>query len=334
MCSVSAEPPLLLVAIRTESPLVAAIEARGAFAVNVLSDGQAELAETFAGRGPGAHVFRTRDWWPLTGGAPPLLHGAAARFSATSQHHARRHAHARPRRRHPRGARRRHPPRLHPARLRRASRPPKGSPHEPRPPRHAARPRRPRRRQRRGADARRACPLARSPAPPLSARGSAPTSSGAGPTRRNCTTRTPRSPRSSVQHAEQAQVAERAALVEVDPGARDEVLHRRGGEDLAGLSRCRPGRRRPPGGAGRACRRAARTRRCGCRRAARARCRPAASAHRMRARRPVEARAHDPAGPPGSSALAAEAAEHRVEQRTPPTAAGRPRARSSAPGPV
>jgi flavin reductase len=81
MCSVSAEPPLLLVAIRTESPLVAAIQARGAFAVNVLSDCQAGLSEAFAGRGPAAHVFRTRDWWPLTGGAPPLLHGAAARFS-------------------------------------------------------------------------------------------------------------------------------------------------------------------------------------------------------------------------------------------------------------
>ena len=43
MCSVSAEPPLLLVAIRTDSPLVAAIDARGAFAVNVLSDRQAAI---------------------------------------------------------------------------------------------------------------------------------------------------------------------------------------------------------------------------------------------------------------------------------------------------
>src|SRR3954463_11986485 len=32
----------------------------------------------------------------------------------------------------------------------------------------------------------------------------------------------------SAQHAEEAQVAERPALVEVDPGAGDEVLHRRG----------------------------------------------------------------------------------------------------------
>jgi flavin reductase (DIM6/NTAB) family NADH-FMN oxidoreductase RutF len=80
MCSVSAEPPLLLVAIRTGSPLVAAISERGAFAVNVLADRQADIAERFAGRGAQPHAFRERDWWPLSGGAPPLLHGAAARF--------------------------------------------------------------------------------------------------------------------------------------------------------------------------------------------------------------------------------------------------------------
>jgi flavin reductase len=81
MCSVSAEPPLLLVSIPSDSPLVDAIAARGAFAVNVLSDRQAPLAETFAGRrGEPSRAFAERDWWPLTGGAPPLLHGAAARF--------------------------------------------------------------------------------------------------------------------------------------------------------------------------------------------------------------------------------------------------------------
>jgi flavin reductase len=80
MCSVSADPPILLVAIRTESPLIAAIGARGAFAVNVLSDRQAALAETFAGRGAAPHAFDERDWWPLSSGSPPLLHGAAARF--------------------------------------------------------------------------------------------------------------------------------------------------------------------------------------------------------------------------------------------------------------
>ncbi|WP_064750395.1 flavin reductase family protein [Solirubrobacter soli] len=78
MCSVSAEPPLLLVSIRSGSPLLAAIARRGSFAVNVLGDHQAELAESFA---TAPHVFRERDWWPLRSGAPPLLHGAAARFT-------------------------------------------------------------------------------------------------------------------------------------------------------------------------------------------------------------------------------------------------------------
>ena len=53
---------------------------RGTFAVNVLSDRQAALAETFAGRGERPHTFAERDWSPLVDGAPPLLHGAAARF--------------------------------------------------------------------------------------------------------------------------------------------------------------------------------------------------------------------------------------------------------------
>ncbi len=80
MCSVSADPPLLLVSIHSDSPLVRAITARGAFAVNVLSDRQAALAEDFAGRGESGQAFAERDWWPLTGGGAPLLHGAAARF--------------------------------------------------------------------------------------------------------------------------------------------------------------------------------------------------------------------------------------------------------------
>jgi flavin reductase len=80
MCSVSAEPPLLLVSIRTRSPLVDAIAVRGTFAVNVLSDRQAALAESFAGRGERPHTFAERDWSSLVDGAPPLLDGAAARF--------------------------------------------------------------------------------------------------------------------------------------------------------------------------------------------------------------------------------------------------------------
>jgi flavin reductase len=93
MCSVSAEPPLLLVSIRTASRLVDAIAARGAFAVNVLSARQVALAETFAGHGERRHEFLDRDWSPLTADTPPLLHGAAARFrcSVAAMHKAGTH---------------------------------------------------------------------------------------------------------------------------------------------------------------------------------------------------------------------------------------------------
>ena len=73
MCSVSADPALLLVSIRSDSPLRAAIAGHGSFAVNVLSDRQSALADAFAGP---ARRFSPGDWY----GTPPLLHGAAARF--------------------------------------------------------------------------------------------------------------------------------------------------------------------------------------------------------------------------------------------------------------
>ncbi len=71
MCSVSADPPLLLVSIRSDSPLVAAIRLRGAFAVNVLAADQAALADGFA---RGSHD------WSAFSGPLPLLRDAAASF--------------------------------------------------------------------------------------------------------------------------------------------------------------------------------------------------------------------------------------------------------------
>ena len=81
MCSVSADPALLLVSIRTDSPLLAAIVARAEFGVNVLSARQAAIADAFAGRGEHRYSFTVCDWRPLAAGAVPLLHGAAARFA-------------------------------------------------------------------------------------------------------------------------------------------------------------------------------------------------------------------------------------------------------------
>lgn len=84
MSSVSADPPMLLVCINRKSPITAAIERHGSFAVNVLRSDQRRLADTFAGRprsGP-AYDFAAARWETAHTGAP-LLTGAIARFDCT-----------------------------------------------------------------------------------------------------------------------------------------------------------------------------------------------------------------------------------------------------------
>jgi len=81
MCAVSEDPPSLLVAIPRASALARAIQERGRFAVNVLGDHQAELAEAFRADEP---TFAAKHWWPF--GPLPLLQGAAARFECTLEH--------------------------------------------------------------------------------------------------------------------------------------------------------------------------------------------------------------------------------------------------------
>ncbi|WP_202868903.1 flavin reductase family protein [Kribbella antibiotica] len=48
VCSVSVAPPTLIVCLRRESPTLAAVLARGSFAVNLLHDGSRSKAELFA----------------------------------------------------------------------------------------------------------------------------------------------------------------------------------------------------------------------------------------------------------------------------------------------
>lgn len=52
VCSVTLAPPTLLVCLRGESPTLAAILARGAFAVNLLHEGAQETAELFSSGEP------------------------------------------------------------------------------------------------------------------------------------------------------------------------------------------------------------------------------------------------------------------------------------------
>jgi len=78
MCSVSADPPTLLVSVNRRSPLTAALAANGVFCVNVLAEHQACIADTFAGRrGERSYDFGCASWTP----GIPVLAESAASFS-------------------------------------------------------------------------------------------------------------------------------------------------------------------------------------------------------------------------------------------------------------
>jgi flavin reductase len=81
MASVSAEPPRLLVCVNRRSPLTAAVERNGAFALSALGASQSGVADTFAGRPEAGapYDFGCARWTTGAVGAP-LLDGAAAWF--------------------------------------------------------------------------------------------------------------------------------------------------------------------------------------------------------------------------------------------------------------
>lgn len=73
--SLSMEPPLVLWALRLESPSLAAFEAAPRFAVNVLAEGQIGLSRRFAS--PHEHRFAEGDWQLGAHGAPVLKDAVA-----------------------------------------------------------------------------------------------------------------------------------------------------------------------------------------------------------------------------------------------------------------
>ncbi|MFF6946903.1 flavin reductase family protein [Streptomyces lavendulae] len=80
LCSVSADPPTVLVCINRSSPLAAALVANGAFTVSVLGPHQVHVAESFAGHLPGEqrYDFGCTRWAPLLSGVPAIQDGTAA----------------------------------------------------------------------------------------------------------------------------------------------------------------------------------------------------------------------------------------------------------------
>lgn len=78
--SVSLDPPLLLVSISKASRNYASFEAAGRFAVNILSEGQREVSNTFAR--PVEDRFGTVTWRPGPHGSP-VLDGVCAWFDCS-----------------------------------------------------------------------------------------------------------------------------------------------------------------------------------------------------------------------------------------------------------
>jgi len=78
--SVSADPPLVLVCIKRTNQIEAAIRQNGVFCVNVLSSGQSDLADAFAGRSPSIapYDFNAASWTLGISGARRLVNATAS----------------------------------------------------------------------------------------------------------------------------------------------------------------------------------------------------------------------------------------------------------------
>ena len=76
MCSVSAEPPLLLVCVDVGSRTLQALRHSRRFVVNFMSDRAADLCGLFASKAD--DKFGAVEWEPGIGGMPLLAHDALA----------------------------------------------------------------------------------------------------------------------------------------------------------------------------------------------------------------------------------------------------------------
>jgi flavin reductase (DIM6/NTAB) family NADH-FMN oxidoreductase RutF len=95
LCSLSLDPPSLIVCITLESTTLAALRANKTFGVSILGGAHSELADRFAGRTgvKGAARFAGAEWISLATGAP-LLGDALACIDCTLEEVLERHTHA------------------------------------------------------------------------------------------------------------------------------------------------------------------------------------------------------------------------------------------------
>jgi flavin reductase len=78
VCSVTDEPPTLLVCLNRASSAYASVTSNGVLCVNVLSARHEPLSRLFGGRIPAEERFAAGVWSRLETGAPVLADGAAA----------------------------------------------------------------------------------------------------------------------------------------------------------------------------------------------------------------------------------------------------------------
>ena len=73
VCSVTADPPTVLVCINKLATTHGIVAKSRTFCVNVLRADDAELSTTFSGAASGEGRFKSRDWTRLATGAPVLI---------------------------------------------------------------------------------------------------------------------------------------------------------------------------------------------------------------------------------------------------------------------
>ena len=94
LCSVSADPPQLLICVHHESAACDALRRNGRFSVNVLRDDQSAVSDRFAGRteatggDPDYDKFAGAEWTALPTGAPALV-GALVAYDCRLARHMR-----------------------------------------------------------------------------------------------------------------------------------------------------------------------------------------------------------------------------------------------------
>ena len=95
LCSLSVDPPSLIVCLARTSATLATVRSEGAFGISLLATGHVDLANRFAGRSGifGEARFEGYEWMSLATGSP-LLVSSVAQIDCEVEEAIERHTHA------------------------------------------------------------------------------------------------------------------------------------------------------------------------------------------------------------------------------------------------